>query len=551
MNYKTFAAFILIILLAGAATAAYATFKHAAFSIGDGKDINLWGSLIGNGSIKDVTCISNCTGYVSTSSETNASNLTSGTVADARIAATLTGKNTTGKNIGNILYADQYTTIQDAINASNTASNTEIYVPAGIYSLSNYITPKSNLIIRGAGKNATILKASSVLSYLVYLDGIDNFTLADLTLDGNFTTIDVIHSNQSIPYTTMNDITFDSITVKNALNINIDVFGISDRFNIENSNIENAGLDGIHMQYSMKAISIQNNNIINNTRDGIVFGDLEPGGNISLVGIPVTNVTITKNKITGSGIGINIENCDFTRYAPCDQNILISENNLYDNANSGFYTGGGAGTPSINIQHNNSGVVVIGNTVSGGFNGISVGTSGDAPGNIISGNFIHDNNALPGDAQSQSGLFVNGNNTVITSNMIVNQTQYGIYLIGVGRERSQIISNQIRNIQKHGIYIDRQAGKEIISTNQFYNNGLLANNTYSDIYSNDQGVEPGMNYSIISTNLFYAGQGNRTKYGIDIPNTISKNNLIISNIFYQQGTANHSIPAGNNIINNY
>ncbi len=86
MNYKTFAAFILIILLSGAATAAYATFKHAAFTIGDGKDINLFGQLIGNGTIKDIICISNCSNFneTVTSTETNASNLTLGTIPSGR-----------------------------------------------------------------------------------------------------------------------------------------------------------------------------------------------------------------------------------------------------------------------------------------------------------------------------------------------------------------------------------------------------------------------------------------------------------------------------------
>jgi len=90
MDKKTFilaALFILIII--PTALAAYATFKHAAFAIGDGKDINLSGNAIGNGTIKNVYCSENCTGYFNSTSiatETNASNLTTGTIPNARVS---------------------------------------------------------------------------------------------------------------------------------------------------------------------------------------------------------------------------------------------------------------------------------------------------------------------------------------------------------------------------------------------------------------------------------------------------------------------------------
>jgi len=72
MNFRTFLAILLILMLIPAAMAAYNAYRHSSFTIGDGKDLDLFGNLLGNGSIKDVTCSGNCTGY---GYVTNTSNL--------------------------------------------------------------------------------------------------------------------------------------------------------------------------------------------------------------------------------------------------------------------------------------------------------------------------------------------------------------------------------------------------------------------------------------------------------------------------------------------
>lgn len=57
---------ILLLLLPVIAQATYATYRHSAFVIGDGKDIDLNGQVVGNGTTKNLTCSSNCSGFNST-----------------------------------------------------------------------------------------------------------------------------------------------------------------------------------------------------------------------------------------------------------------------------------------------------------------------------------------------------------------------------------------------------------------------------------------------------------------------------------------------------
>lgn len=62
---------ILLFLLPVIAQAAYATYRHSAFVVGDGKDINLNGQKVGNGTVSDLVCVVNCSNFNSTVDLTN------------------------------------------------------------------------------------------------------------------------------------------------------------------------------------------------------------------------------------------------------------------------------------------------------------------------------------------------------------------------------------------------------------------------------------------------------------------------------------------------
>lgn len=89
--------------------------------------------------------------------------------------------------------SDSTTAIQNAINAASSANGGIIYLPPGNYLLnSSALTVKNNTIIRGSGKNATILKVGASFSgvaMLYHIETLSNgsfndWSLQDLTVDG-------------------------------------------------------------------------------------------------------------------------------------------------------------------------------------------------------------------------------------------------------------------------------------------------------------------------------------------------------------------------------
>jgi hypothetical protein len=156
-------------MLVPAVMAAYNAYKHSSFSIGDGKDIDLWGSLIGNGSMKNVTCVGSCSGFTNT------------TGTDLVLSGNLSARSVNG-----VINASAYTSIQAAID-SCPGDGCEIYIPAGTYIIPAQASPSSdawtgmnvglklpsNIIIRGSG-NATILQNTTTITGT---GGISEFTM--------------------------------------------------------------------------------------------------------------------------------------------------------------------------------------------------------------------------------------------------------------------------------------------------------------------------------------------------------------------------------------
>lgn len=135
MDKKTFIILLVALLvLVPLASAAYATYRHAAFEIADGKDINLMSNSIGNGSIFDVACSSNCTGFGGDTSSTDVQNIT---------ASQLTAG--TGINISS-------SANNDTVTISNTATG-----GLSLFYLYNDSVMNTTLNING--------KKSTVISY--------------------------------------------------------------------------------------------------------------------------------------------------------------------------------------------------------------------------------------------------------------------------------------------------------------------------------------------------------------------------------------------------
>jgi len=85
-------------------------------------------------------------------------------------------------NIYNVTGAN----LQTAIDSLGGAGGT-VYLPAGNITITTDITMSSKITLQGAGKDATTLKlgAASSTVYVIECDGINNFTICDLSINGN------------------------------------------------------------------------------------------------------------------------------------------------------------------------------------------------------------------------------------------------------------------------------------------------------------------------------------------------------------------------------
>lgn len=268
----------------------------------------------------------------------NASNLT-GVPPNASIplsAANLSAANNTftgnvsAKKIGGVIYADQYATLQAAIDASDVNSDgyadQPVYIPSGEYNFSKWgqIVLINNSVIYGAGQNNTIIRmpANAVivqpnlegnedLNYAMITNkrpaghlGERNISIKDMTLIWGNETVpswgSLMYYGNGISIFGAVDLEISRVTVINPPSFGIWVKGYF--VNSTNTLPTNA--------------KVHHNTIINAGRDQ----DTLVGG------IMLTNVvsysSITENYVYNSTSGIVLEDRS--------SNNIVSDNNIYN-----------------------------------------------------------------------------------------------------------------------------------------------------------------------------------------------------------------------------
>lgn len=157
MDRKTFIlAALIIILVSGIASAAYATYQHSAFKIGDAKDIDMNNQSIGNAT------------------------------------------NFSSKIANGVINAANYPTIQAAIN--NASTNNTVYIPCGVYNQTVNITKRITLMGCGGsvgtlgvgdavnGKAGTVLQQplnSDNVVTINFSSSVEGIVIKDLAIWGN------------------------------------------------------------------------------------------------------------------------------------------------------------------------------------------------------------------------------------------------------------------------------------------------------------------------------------------------------------------------------
>ncbi len=273
-----------------------------------------------------------------------------------------------------------------------------------------------------------------------------------------------------------------------------------------------------------------------------------------------------------------IRGCRFTKcqndnvkliYA--DRNIVA--NNIFDECTNGAGLGIFSSSQSNNVNenifihctygvysnshyNNISGNVFVDNTYGVGLNGVvNCSVSGNWFGSVsyyqtgvwlagasarhsITGNtFYQPYRAVLGDANT--GLYSN----VISGNSIHLSNQEAIYL-QAGANQNNIVGNTIRQSSLHAIRI--RGSKNVISSNVLSDNGGGANNTYSDIFLDDDGTTFST-YNVVIGNNCQAAGANKVAYHIRENAVGDDYNLIIGNICKDGVTAQISVQGVNSV----
>jgi len=408
LNFRSFLAILIILLLIPSVMAAYNAFKHSSFTIGDGKDIDLFGNLIGNGNIRDVTCLSNCTGFAN-SSGTN---------------LTLTGFLSAG-NVSGVIYASKYATLQDALNSTPVGGGIVISEKAETNSIPLLISSNTRLVCMGNGVlNST---STAVISNKNTATSDSGIIIEGCNIQtGNTTTFGILLVN------TTGSIVRDNIIIHNGVQ---NVAGISIDYGSSNSVYgNNITGQGISIRYAGHDNYIYNNNISNiYSQDNDGHGIVISGG----AGDGYRNKVYNNNIMNVRGLGFSADGGAYLN------NIY---NNLIDNT-----TGDGLNFEAAYTRspHDNK---ITGNTVRNTRLAVT-GISNTVPAlrNIVSANIV---NNPTGDAY----YFHFSNQTVVSGN---------IASAGTGSIKAFVFDNSFLNIitDNHAIDFSDRAYYELGGSN--------------------------------------------------------------------------------------
>ena len=376
--------------------------------------------------------------------------------------------NISAKQIGGVIHADQYATIQDAINATDSNNDGyaeyELYIPSGTYNLSTYSTKNninhalilgsdraiSNLKIRGAG-NSTILKYTGADNQEVgvirqfyepadvpNVDGSQfDIFISDLTIDLNG------KAQFGITLSYIKRATLKNINIMNQNPTQPFTWGIGIYSN-------NVVLDNIHILPSMKtASSNYSGNELLNT--GILFDSLYSYNNIA------SNIFVTENRSNGLiKSGISFED---------DASKITLSNINIDGVNGTGITSAGATTQlkgnlfeNIRVINSNQVLTVAPNYDFGIYNNIvglnSVPSITSKQIYISSSDGIYSNIQITNASREEAGLYVtttggyprSGQNNTF-SNVRVSDTNnsYAAVVITDGSNNNILIGGTINN----------------------------------------------------------------------------------------------------------
>ncbi len=443
---------LVIISIASVASATETTWRHSGFQL-YGYDINM--SLL---------------------------NITLGNIIEA-------------KNIGGVIYADQYSSIQESLNS--IPYHGDVKIKKGNYSVTSTIIINNSGTYDFTGSNLVL--ADNVNTSMLYVSASD-VTINGGNFDGNKVNQGGSDTRSGIRVFNSDNITIQNVNVHNFYHQGIDVVGSNvsvhpENVKITNNIANNNGLAGIYVGYYARDVLIKGNTCSFNggsspypDENGITIGD---GSSDIIISENICN--------SNANQGIDIDDSTVENV-----NITIISNQLTENVANG-----------ITVQNSNRSII-SNNIVTG--NGIT--------GHCI---YVRDSNFTSLSSNTCDGAMFNGvtlYNTTSTS----------------------MVGGIIKNNLQDGLDMF-DADFSTISGITFSNNGQSNNNTYYDMLISWASVNKGSENNTIIGNTFRSTGVNRTRYAIT-EDTYVNWNIISLNMASGNTVANYSTTGSNTLLIN-
>lgn len=346
----------------------------------------------------------------------------------------ITSDNITAKNIGGVIYADQYATIQDAIDAC-PSDGCDVYIPSGVYNISSQVVSGDGWI----GNNQGILLPSNI-----HLHGAGNSTILQNISANNIGTGSIN--------------VFNMISNKDYINGNTNI-KISDlSINLAPPNYSDNGMNSWYNAIGFAGV--KNSEIYNvETYNG---------------GIAFRPIIAVQNTATVLETGLNSNN-------------LIKDSVSYNvTASSSFFQGVDSTTQNYKIIGSYDDPFLVGSAgkghrfINNDFNGSSPNGKGGMTANLYFGNdaAVCSDYSCMSDMQILGGSYHNAN--------MNSGGQYGIYMIK--SDNIKIIGANIFNNNGTGITAEGANNNLLFFGNSVYNNSITVSSSRGGVDIEADGV---------------------------------------------------------------
>jgi Ca2+-binding RTX toxin-like protein len=180
---------------------------------------------------------------------------------------------------------DDTVAIQKAIDAASAAGGGKVYVPAGVWRVSdadgsgNALALKSNVILTGDGAGESVLKlaegtgsGTTALVGVVAGSTVRDAAVSNLSLDGSQASVGGQVSGWSHAGASVTQVLIDGVTATNFSGSGFDLTGAATNLTVRNSTATDNASDGFVIGGSLPALTFQDNRALDNGGNGINVG---------------------------------------------------------------------------------------------------------------------------------------------------------------------------------------------------------------------------------------------------------------------------------------